>query len=385
MTGIWRERLDEAKQKYALQDVIASSGLELRRGGSGTFWALCPFHADRRPSFFVDVRKPYDPHWRCFGCGKYGDVVDFVRLRDNLASVSEALARLTGSAPPAPARASAGAPDSRVNPERRWDHLTLEEQLVLNATLTLYQHALWRNPVALEYLRARRGLSNSVIRRCALGYADGHSLEGYLRRHGGLRVAEALGLLRRPEAGDGARPLRERVAGRIVVPEIRGGQPIWLIGRRPDELGEVKYLSLSGERPILGLERVIGRREVFMAEGVFDWLTGVSWGLPVFSSCGTALPANRLGWLARAQIVWGLLDADRGGREGGARFEAALGQRWHPLELPEGCDLNDLGSRQDGRSGFFRMLDAARRARRAAQTTRPRDGGSANGTASACS
>jgi hypothetical protein len=113
-----------------------------------------------------------------------------------------------------------------------------------------------------------------------------------------------------------------------------------------------------------------------MAEGVFDWLTGVSWGLPVFSSCGTALPANRLGWLARAQLVWGLLDADRGGREGGARFGAALGQRWYPLELPEGCDLNDLGSQPDGRSTFFRILDGARRARWSAQN----NGGPLNGT-----
>ena len=121
-----------------------------------------------------------------------------------------------------------------------------------------------------------------------------------------------------------------------------------------------------------------------MAEGVFDWLTGVSWGLPVFSSCGTALPANRLGWLARAQVVWGLLDADRGGREGGARFEAALGQRWQPLELPEGWDLNDLGSQPDGRSAFFRILDGSRRARWAVQTTRSSNGGSVNGTALSC-
>ena len=146
-----------------------------------------------------------------------------------------------------------------------------------------------------------------------------------------------------------------------MVPELRGGQPIWLIGRRPDELGQVKYLALPGERPILGLERVIGRREAFLTEGVLDWLTAVSWGLRAFSACGTALPANRLGWLARAHVVWGVLDADQGGRDGAARFGAALGRRWRPLELPAGCDLNDLGQRPDGRATFFRLLDDARR------------------------
>jgi DNA primase len=362
MSVDWLEKLHEAKQRYPLPDVMEARGVALRRGGPGTFWALCPFHADRRPSLFVDLRRPDDPHWCCFGCHEHGDVVDFVRLRDNLATASEGLARLTDGPPPAAARLRSGQTSSPVVRDRRWDHLTLEEQLVLNATATLYQHALWRHPPALDYLR-QRGFSESLVRRCGLGYADGHSLGAYLRQHGGLLIAETLGLLRRPERGEGGRPLRERFAGRIVVPEMRGGQPIWLIGRRPDELGQIKYLSLPGERPLLGLERVIGRREVFLAEGVFDWLTAVGWGLPAFSSCGTALPPQRLGWIARAEVVWGLLDADTAGRQGAARFGEALGQRWQPLGLPEGCDVNDLGRQSGGRAAFFGLLDAARRKR----------------------
>src|SRR5437667_12910567 len=91
----WRERLDDAKQRYPLPDVLASSGMALRRGGPGTFWALCPFHPDKHPSFFVDLRNSDRPHWYCFGCSAKGDVVDFVQRRDGLASVGEALARLT--------------------------------------------------------------------------------------------------------------------------------------------------------------------------------------------------------------------------------------------------------------------------------------------------
>jgi DNA primase len=361
---MWHERLQEAKQRYPLPDVMAASGIVLRRGGPGTFWALCPFHNDKTPSFFVDLRKPDRPHWYCFGCLARGDVVDFVQRRDGLANIGEALARLTGAPPPPPARLQAGPARAQPMGERRWDHLTLEEQLVLNATVTLYQDALWRSPQVLGYLR-ERGLPNWVIRTCGLGYADGHSLETYLRQRGGLRLAESLGLLRRPDQGEGGRALRERFAGRIVVPELRGGQPIWMIGRRPDELGQAKYVALPGERPVLGLERARGRREAFLVEGVFDWLTAVTWGLPAFSPCGTALPPNRLGWLARAAVVWGALDADRGGRQGAERFGAALGRRWQALALPEGCDLNDLGRRRDGRATFFRLLGEARRCLRA--------------------
>jgi len=83
--------------------------------------------------------------------------------------------------------------------------------------------------------------------------------------------------------------------------------------------------------------------------------------LPAFSTCGTDFPFDRLGWLARARVIFGVLDADRAGREAADRFGAALGARWRPLELPPGLDLNDLGRRPDGRRQFFGLVAEARR------------------------
>src|SRR5207245_7294550 len=217
------------------------------------------------------------------------------------------------------------------------------------------------DPRARSYL-AERGLPEWVVRVCGLGYADGRSLETYLRKHGGLRIAEELGLLRRAEPVEGGRMLRQRFAGRIVIPELRGGQPIWFLGRHPTrkEL-RIKYLGLPGEKPILGFERAAGQREVFLVEGAFDWLTAVSWNLPAFSTCGTDFPADRLGWLARARVIFGVLDADRGGREAAERLQSVLGRRWLPIALPEGEDLNDLGRRPGGRAALFRLVAQARR------------------------
>ena len=124
----------------------------------------------------------------------------------------------------------------------------------------------------------------------------------------------------------------------------------------------MKYLVLPGEKPVLGFERAAGRREVYLIEGVFDWLTGVSWHLPAFSTGGTDFPMDRLGWLARARVVFGVLDADRAGNEAAERFGVALGRRWRPVALPDGCDLNDLAQRPDGRSLFFQLVAAARHA-----------------------
>ncbi len=112
------------------------------------------------------------------------------------------------------------------------------------------------------------------------------------------------------------------------------------------------------------MERAAGQREAFLCEGVFDFLTAVSWQLPAFSPCGTHLPAERLGFLAQAEVVYGVLDGDAAGRAAAERFGEQLGRRWRPLLLPEGCDLNDLGRRPGGRAEFFGLLAAARQARR---------------------
>ena len=151
----------------------------------------------------------------------------------------------------------------------------------------------------------------------------------------------------------------EFFAGRILVPELRGGHCIWLIGRTLDDNPSgPKYLALPGERPVLGMERALGHRNVFLCEGVFDYLTAVGWDLPACSPCGTSLPAERLGFLARAEVVYGVFDADPAGQAAAERFASRLGARWQPLALPDGCDLNDLGRRSDGRTTFFRQLVA---------------------------
>ena len=55
-----------------------------------------------------------------------------------------------------------------------------------------------------------------------------------------------------------------------------------------------------------------------------------------------------------------MLDGDRAGREAADRFGQALGRRWQPLELPEGCDLNDLGRQFGGRGVFFQLVASTR-------------------------
>ncbi|MFN8472762.1 MAG: DNA primase [Anaerolineae bacterium] len=347
-----RYLVEALRHNYPLVDMVTASGIELKPAGPRRHKGLCPFHDDRRPSFLV---YDDDQHFHCFACGAHGDVIDFVRRRFHL-DFGEACAWLTGL-PPQPVGSQMLM--RREQRERRWDRLTLEEQVVMNTATALYHHRLWQEPRALAYVR-RRGIPDRVIRACAVGYADGHSLETFLRRRSGLRVAQALGLLRRP-GHDGDGPVGEFLAGRIVIPEVRGGHCIWFIGRSLDDGERIpKYLALPGERPILGYARAVGRREVFLCEGPFDYLTAVSWNLAAFSPCGTHLPVDRLGFLARVGTVWGVFDGDAAGQAASVRVAEHLGERWRPLALPSGMDLNDLALQPGGRATFFRLLSAAR-------------------------
>lgn len=64
----------EFKQNINLVSLVESSGIELNRRGTRHV-GLCPFHDEKTPSFFVFQ----DNHYKCFGCGEHGDVIDFVQ------------------------------------------------------------------------------------------------------------------------------------------------------------------------------------------------------------------------------------------------------------------------------------------------------------------
>lgn len=74
------DRVESARSHLA-QVVEEKLGPAKRRMGRSLFWP-CPFHADRSPSFKVDLREPF---FRCFGCGARGDVFTFLRSFEGIA------------------------------------------------------------------------------------------------------------------------------------------------------------------------------------------------------------------------------------------------------------------------------------------------------------
>ena len=73
------EYISELKAKTDIVEVIGNDTPLTRRGGK--LFGLCPFHSEKTPSFSVSPEKQM---FHCFGCGKSGDVIDFIMEREHL-------------------------------------------------------------------------------------------------------------------------------------------------------------------------------------------------------------------------------------------------------------------------------------------------------------
>ncbi len=67
------------KNSSDIVGLVRSYGIDLKKVGN-LYWGLCPFHPDRHPSFTV---YPETDSFFCFGCGKGGDKIEFIKLMEN--------------------------------------------------------------------------------------------------------------------------------------------------------------------------------------------------------------------------------------------------------------------------------------------------------------
>jgi DNA primase len=333
-------RTDTAALRLAhpIEGVVARYGIELRRQGHALV-GRCPLHVDHgRPNLHVFASTQ---SWFCFRCGIGGDVVKFVMLTEDVgfrAAVEQLTGPTLGPLRAAPKQFSRPAP--RASGERDPDELA-----VLQAAVSLYHHTLLAEPRALAYF-ASRGLDTATIERCRLGYAPGNQLTAFMRWHR-LPIGPALrlGLLTRGGA--------EFLAGRIVVPDLSGGRPQWLIGRRFDNdlpNDAPVHLGLPGAKPLLGLDGARSSPTVIVVEGSFDWLTLSMWGYPVVATLGTHIRSDLLEVLRGFQRQYLVLDNDDAGLEATLTLLQELGSTAIPVALPDGIkDPSQLATVVNGR------------------------------------
>ena len=156
--GVSSEFLDELRSKNDIVDV-ASKYVTLNRRG-GNFWACCPFHHEKTPSFSV---KQDGQFYKCFGCGESGNVITLVRKLENVDFMTavEILCKNAGMQLPTDI-------ENEEMQKRKRERDTAYR--VLKATTEFYQNNLQSSPNSLQakYLH-KRGLTDEMISKFQIG------------------------------------------------------------------------------------------------------------------------------------------------------------------------------------------------------------------------
>ncbi|MFQ5749677.1 MAG: DNA primase, partial [Planctomycetota bacterium] len=347
-----RTVIEEIKARVAIEEVIGRRVRLERRGAR--FLGLCPFHPEKTPSFNVHSERGF---FKCFGCGKAGDVFTFLQEAEGL-DFGEALRLLADEA---------GVELPRFG-KREEDRPDLRKSMreALSRARNLYREALRKEPggPAARYL-AKRGLTPATVEAFGLGWAPRE--RGWLaaaRGRAGFseQVLTAAGLVLRAEGGGG---LRDRFWERLIFPIAdAAGRTVGFGGRclpgsAAEERNMGKYINspdgplFPKRRLLYGLDRLsraLGEAPeapILLCEGYLDVILLHQAGLTTaVAALGTALTgdhARRLRRFRRPLVL--LLDPDRAGREAavrGARIFVAEGVDVRVAELPEGKDPADL-------------------------------------------
>jgi len=196
--------LDEIRGGIDIVDLIGRF-VNLRKAGVN-YKGLCPFHAEKTPSFMVNPKKGI---FHCFGCGVGGDAFGFLMRQDRLSfpEAVRALAKTAGVTLPEE-RERNGADSGRDELHR-----------VMDLAARFFAEALGKpgGERAREYL-TKRGIDPDVARRFGLGLSP-EGWDGLLTFMRGQRVAsetlESVGLVIRREGGTG---VYDRFRGRLMFP-----------------------------------------------------------------------------------------------------------------------------------------------------------------------
>ncbi len=310
--------IERIRSTVSIVDVIGQH-VQLKRTGRN--WVgLCPFHAERTPSFNV---REETGRYKCFGCDKSGDVFTFVQEIEHTDFVGsvEYLANRAGIQL---TYTSSGQSKERA---RRKKLVEAMEQAV-----DWYHHRLLEAPdarPARDYLRSR-GLSGEIARQFKLGWAPDDW--DVLSKQSGI----AADLLR--ENGLAFQNRRNRMQdsfrARVLFPIFtENGEAVAIGGRiLPGSDDPAKYKN-SSETPIYKKSKtlyglnwakgdIVNANQAIVCEGYTDVIGFHQAGLPrAVATCGTAFTEEHVRLLKRyASRVVLAFDADAAGQGAAERF-----------------------------------------------------------------
>jgi DNA primase len=339
------EFIEDLRQRVPLSDVVGRRVKLIRKGRRHS--GLCPFHAERTPSFSV---VDDDGFYHCFGCGVHGDAISFLREMDGLEFMEavERLAEMAGLAVPH------AIPQDPVASRQRKVALDILEEATL-----FFEAALRRDDGrdATHYLK-QRGLDSAIVKAYRIGYSPRIGLRAALQDKGFCdEDMLAAGVIRKSDR-DGS--LYDYFRDRVMFPiENRQGKVI-AFGARALGDAQPKYLN-SGEGPtfskkailygwVQARDRLRQNLPLVVAEGYMDVIAiHCSGAAAAVAPLGTALTPEQIAllWKLHDEPVL-CFDGDAAGKRAQTRaLERILpllepGRSARLAVLPEGKDPDDL-------------------------------------------
>lgn len=344
--------LQKVRDNTNILDVVGSY-VSLKKKGK-RYWACCPFHQEKTPSFSV---SPEDGLYYCFGCHAGGDVFSFVEKMENL-SFTEAVERLAEAA-------HLELPRAEVSPEeKRRKQFNDELYHAMELAVVYFHNCLRRTNMGkpgLAYFK-RRHLTDETIDRFKLGFAPDswHKLYGDFRtiKHISDTVLVTSGLV-----GHKNGRYYDTFRNRCMFPILNlKGKPVAFGGRVMDD-SKPKYLN-SPETPIFNkrqllfalyqaLPEIRRTRQVIMVEGYMDAISLHAHGVTnAVASLGTAFTIEQARLLKRyADEVVFSYDMDAAGQNATRRaleIAGTTGLKMRVLHLSEGKDPDEFVNKYGG-------------------------------------
>src|SRR5881394_3901604 len=290
---------DKVKQQADIVRVVGEY-VRLKKTGKD-FSGLCPFHQEKTPSFTV---SPIKQIFYCFGCGKGGDVYNFVMDMEKceFPEAVKLVAEKCGISIPRPKERSPG--ERKENQQRA----TLVEMHREAQTFFVKQlEGTLEGKAGRAYLEDR-GMDKDAISRFGIGYAPsgGDTLLRHLKAKYPEKLLVDSGLISRDQGGK----LFDRFRRRITFPIANESGKIVAFGCRALGDDQPKYLN-SPESPIYSKSNVLYhldrakegiRRQdfVILVEGYMDAIAVARAGISnVVASCGTSLAEPQIKLLGR--------------------------------------------------------------------------------------
>lgn len=339
-----KEFIEQVRAGNPIVDVVGSYVPLTRK--QNNYWACCPFHEEKTPSFSVSPDKEF---FYCFGCHAGGDVFQFVQKIENI-SFPESVEKLAQ-------RIGLEIPKADLSPaerEREEERQRLYE--ICDLAADYFHNCLTKTrmgAVGIEYFK-KRGLSAQTIVDFKLGFAPPQWDRLYRDfRERGYRekdlIKSGLCLTKNGKTYD-------RFRGRCMFPIRDDKGRVVAFGGRIVEEGEPKYLN-SPESPIFhkgdllfAMERarkeIRRTKQAVLVEGYMDVVGVHNLGVTnVIASLGTAFTQRQAQLLRRiCDVAIVAYDMDRAGREATRRAIAIAresGLKLRIATLPDGKDPDE--------------------------------------------